>query len=245
MQLKPRRIKILTFHFIIAIGLLLPLDTIAQDEEPTLLEQATVGSEPEMHNWAIGLKLGTMGVGLDISRRINNSLGIRVGGSFLRTKIDQFSDSFKAFLTREVQLAGGNLFLDYYPGKNLEKRKFHLTFGAIYNASRINITGDPDNDEYLIGDYQVTRGEIGSIFLEANPGLKINPYLGIGIGQLPSVKRLSYNLDLGVMYAGKPSISLDASGMVTPTGEQDAQVEENMKWLRIIPYITLQLAYNF
>ncbi|MFA6127633.1 MAG: hypothetical protein WC699_10030 [Bacteroidales bacterium] len=194
--------------------------------------------------WAGGLKAGTFGPGIECIKSINPNWNARLGFSLLPFTLNR-------------QLSVGNLGLDIkarnrLSGVNLQgdfffKPWFYFTGGLmvdlVQSNLKINLT-----DTVLYGDIRITPDQVGELTVIVRPGWRVAPFVGIGFGHaLPVIRRLSFNIELGAIYHGKPRISLDASGMINPTAsaENEIALETLFKGYRFYPLLSMQLNYRF
>ncbi|MBQ9285734.1 MAG: hypothetical protein IJ209_05565 [Bacteroidaceae bacterium] len=178
------------------------------------------------NHMAIGLSLGTDGIGFDVAMPATEFFDLRVGASFLpklKFSGDYDIDSESASITAdEVTIEGkinkmdAKALLDFYPVKN---GIFRITAGAYiggskvlsaYNTSEFLAREDWGNTGVKIGDYRVMSDEQGNVKADIKVNA-IKPYLGIGIGRaVPRNKRIGVMADLGVQFWGKPSVWANA-----------------------------------
>ena len=74
---------------------------------------------------------------------------------------------------------------------------------------------------------------------------KTAPYAGIGFGRaVPKNKRLGFGLEIGTYFAGSPDVTLEATGLIEQTKDQEALLQESFSELKFIPYISFRLSYS-
>ncbi len=181
------------------------------------------------------VRIGTGGVGAGLAGRVTNKLSARVDASY-------FSHSFEGLEELDKTLAeyngdGSLLFVsalaDWHPFGNV----FRLSFGGMYNA--IEGGGGAVPVEHVeLGINSYSPEEIGHLNVDVRFDPRIAPYVGVGFGN--SVAHgLGFLLDIGVIYVGSPNIRLNASGMLSPTESQAAQIEQNLEWIQWYPLISI------
>jgi len=179
----------------------------------------------------MGIKVSTMGYGLEVATPLSNLFALRLGVNLtegIRTKEYDITipdnennglrNSFGyvpklgARLLRH--LTHGNLLLDFYPVGS-----FHLTVGAFVGNSKLKISGrlfdwrnESRSDAVLLPgenwpDFDIAGQSIdlegGKTDLSLYLGNTVKPYLGIGIGRVvPKNSRVSFKFELGVLYHG-------------------------------------------
>ncbi|MBT5187290.1 MAG: hypothetical protein HOH19_01065 [Kordiimonadaceae bacterium] len=152
---------------------------------------------------ALGLKAGTLGLGLELTVEAADQVNVRFGGNYFK----------------------------------------------------INTEVDVEDNDYDLEDNTYTSAEVG--VLNADAGFKsVAPYLGIGWGNpLRDDSDWSFMVDLGVIFAGKPSLDITSTGGTLsndPTLLADiAQTElefndsDELKYLKYYPVLSVGLNYRF
>ena len=195
---------------------------------------------------SIGLRLGSTGIGLDVSKLLTPHLGARVGGNYFKlTKTQSRSDiSYAASLKLQAVTA----LLDFFPAR---RGSFHLTGGLITNPLDITGTGQPGaGDTFTINNDSYTSAQVGTLSLEAKfPSA--SPYLGLGFGTpARGHSALGIAFDLGASI-GKPKATLNATGaasdpqLATDLQAQQDKTQKDVQKLAVYPVIQLGLAYRF
>ena len=174
------------------------------------------------NHMALGVSVGTDGIGVDAAVQATNFLGIRVGGAFmphLKFSGDYDIDSESASITSKtvtiegkIQKVDAKVLFDFFP---FRKSSFHVTAGAYIGGSKV--LSLRNKNEFLaredwgvtgvkIGDYRITSDDEGNVKAD----IRVNafkPYLGIGFGRtMPRNKRIGVMCDLGVKFWGKPGV---------------------------------------
>jgi hypothetical protein len=187
---------------------------------------------------SIGVRAGSTGLGVELAYPISQSLGVRLiadgykySRKFTQDNIDYDGDA---------KLRTGSLLLDIFPFAN----NFRISAGGVYNGNKLLLT-TPTTSLTINGNpYTATLdGEVDF--------KKFAPYAGIGYGR-PIHAGLSLTFDLGVMFQGTPTATLN--GTCTGAGcanfqndlkAQEASLNDKIKDFRYYPVATLGLAYTF
>ncbi|MDQ1086064.1 hypothetical protein [Siphonobacter sp. SORGH_AS_1065] len=210
--------------------------TVDQPEPERPLPKYTNG-------FAVGLKVGTSGVGLDIYRSINRRFDARLGVSAFnynaRFVSGSATDDIQIGLNGKIKLNTINALLDYYPFKRVGLR---LTGGLMVNLNQVNFDGAPTRD-VKFKDLSFTAEEVGSLSGKAEFN-KVAPYIGFGFGQPFLRKRLKFNADIGFFYQQSPMISLVATKMLQPSENQGPVIEKNLQPLKYYPVLVFGLSYR-
>lgn len=226
--------------FILISLLILPLNGI-------LCQDA--GSEPANKSgmkdlWGIGLKATTDGAGLEVVKGFGKRLNVRLGYSFLSIPIskDFNMEDISATAKARLKFGGANLFLDYYPVRNV----IHLTAGVMQNAMRHSLVVTPTSD-FPYGDIMIPASELGTFEGEVTPQLKVSPYLALGFGNtLSREHRISFNFEIGALYHGAPQLSLSGTKMLSPMASENNQqvIMKAIAQYKWYPMISFQLTYR-
>jgi hypothetical protein len=231
-----KRFLILT----IGVLLLLPVKrTYGQDADTSSVEKFKA-----WELWGVGIKATTDGVGFEAVKGFGNRLNIRVGYSGLTipysTEIEM--EGFSARVDASLNFSGANLFIDFYPVKNV----IHLTAGMVYNTMRHSVALTPVS-EYPFGDIQVPPEDLGQVEGELLPGTKFSPYAALGFGNTLSRKhRVSFNFEMGAMYHGSPQVLLTGTKMLSPLASENnmtllTDAIAQYKWY---PMLSMQLTFR-
>jgi len=191
--------------------------------------------------WAIGIKASSLGFGGEIVKSFNKSLNLRLGGSYYKQKYNlKFGEGFDDGSLNYTTIGSISLILDWHFARNV-----HLSGGILYNMSVLEIESVPTEPQ-TVGEIEVSPETIGSLYYKLTPN-EICPYLGIGFGRsIARSKVVSFNFDLGAVYQGSPKVTLEATGMVAPTAneEQRQLLEDNVQDFKFFPFVNFQLSFR-
>ena len=191
-------------------------------------------------NYAVALKISTMGISCEGIRSFGSSFNSRVGFSIFNCQFDNGAGEEEDFkYDAKLKLLSFSALVDWYPFKN----SLHLTSGALINLNEGDLTLFP-NESYKIGGTLYTPQLMGTVSAKVKLN-KVAPYLGIGLGRPTSGHHFTFAIDLGVIYQGSPKVDLSADGLLEPSTEQGPLIEDNIKWLKFYPVISLGISYKF
>ena len=204
--------------------------------------QKNILSIEKYPTWLIGIKFSTFGIGVEGHVILSNKFHLRSGISYFN--INYPLEKVRQGLNGKINFSPSGIMLifDYW----LHKKVF-LTAGTFLNFTEISITGEL-SESVLIGDIEMRPEEVGYINADLTPGYFISPYLGVGFGQsITQLKKMSFAFEIGILFHGRPQVSLDATGMLTPTAStaQETLIEENIAPLSLYPIVSISLYYNF
>ncbi|WP_104547090.1 hypothetical protein [Chroococcidiopsis sp. TS-821] len=234
----------------------LQLQSDRQRLESRLLERLALAPEaPARSGFALGGKVSSLGVGIEgvgaISPNFNGRLGFNYlgfSGGFTQNQIDYDGD---------VQLLNATGMLDWFPSSS---SGFRVTGGLLYQNNRVDAIARPA-EVLEIGGFEFPLAAVGQLEGSLTFPNTIAPYIGIGYGN--PVRRgsaFSFNIDLGVLFAGSPQADLQASGPVVDiiTGipvlnnlledaiaQEEQDIEDNLSWLGVYPVISIGVSYQF
>jgi hypothetical protein len=172
----------------------------------------------------LGVKVGTLGFGLDITGRINDWFAVR--GSFNTADAnDTHSESGIEYET-DVAFGASGILFDFHPWK----KNFRLTAGWMHNRTGADLTGTP-TENVTIGDTVYTPAEAGT--LHGDISFKDSAgYLGFGYGNAArGPGRVRFVLDVGALLQGQGEATLTSStGLVSQADldKEEKDLEDNV-----------------
>lgn len=189
---------------------------------------------------ALTAKAGTLGLGLEASTSLLESLNARLGYNAFSYETDQTIDDIKYDLDLDLQSL--SLLLDWHPLGG----GFRVSAGVLANGNEFK--GSAPVGNYTIGDIPFT-----SVGLDASVDYKSTaPYLGIGWGNsVASEKGWGFNVDLGVMFQGSPEASLIPTGPnagLVPDSElikEQQKLQDDVDDFKYYPVLSVGISYRF
>jgi hypothetical protein len=219
---------------------------IVNDSNTTKPVQVESSQNKRVYN--TGMKLGTLGLGVDISTPINDKLSARFnlnGATYTDTQ-EEDDNEFEG--TLDLLTAG--VLLDYYPFEN----NFRLSTGVYYNGNGFDGNIRPTATTTIeIGDKEYRVDELGSLDTKIVFD-KVAPYVGLGWGNDAHDKGWGFTFDLGVMYHGEakgsltpkdisPSVDKDLLNENIDKEEQD--INDDLSDFNLYPVVALGINYSF
>jgi hypothetical protein len=209
----------------------------------------TVGAEAEGLNLSeetnVEMKAGTLGIGLDISKMLNEKLSLRANINGINYNRNEVLDDVN--YDADLKLLTIGVLADYYPMEN----NFRISGGVYYNGNKLDATATP-TQSVTIGNQVYTAGQIGRLDTTVDFN-KVSPYLGLGWGNKASKSGWGFSVDLGAMYQGSPNVTAKAvaniPGLQTQL-DQDVEVErkkieDDMDSYRWYPVVMVGVTYTF
>jgi hypothetical protein len=154
---------------------------------------------------AVGVTVGTTGLGADLDVPILPILGVRVGysGFVYHHDIDQTNVDYAG----RLHFSEASALLDWY----VLSGGFHVTAGAYGGNTRVDVTGRPTNGTYTLNGTTYNAAQVGSLSGQMKFGNSVQPYVGIGWGNPFRGGPLTFTADLGAIYGGTPSVHCQLS----------------------------------
>ena len=170
---------------------------------------------------AFGLKAGTLGFGPEASVGITRQIAVRAGLNRFSLERDQAIGGIDYRLT--PRLRNLTALLDLHPTGG----SFRLSGGIISNRNEGGLDARLDQGESLF----IGEGEYSSTDVQSLTGRigfrRSSPYVGLGFdNSLAGTGRVSFNMDLGVMFHGHPQASL--AGQTSLTGDARNRFEADV-----------------
>ena len=218
---------------IVSTALVLLSTTLLSADEPTAFNVAT--------------KIGTLGLGLDISTPINENLSARFnlnGGSYSDTEENDGND-----YEGTLDLMSAGVLLDYYPYAN----NFRLSTGVYYNGNEFTGTAtSTDTSTLELNNIEYTIAELAKVNTKVTFD-KFAPYVGIGWGNDAHSKGWGFTFDLGVMYHGDAEVDLSPdikdlekiAEINTAIENEERNIEDELSDYNLYPVVALGVNYSF
>ncbi|MBN2144104.1 MAG: hypothetical protein JW774_05720 [Candidatus Aureabacteria bacterium] len=218
---------------------------------PIFLLLALSVSCPEIRAEGVsaGVKLSTLGAGLEVTKSFSKYFNGRVGLNYLTYDYNGVETDMEYDI--ELKLSSVNALVDWLPFEGI----FHVTGGILFNNNELNAVGVLTSSKMYteIGDGRYTYEEVeelaGNITFN-----KTALYWGLGWGN-PVMKGsgLSVCLDLGVVMQGSPKVDLSSTkGTIvnTPVFQQELSKEEDeleneLEDFKLYPVISVGINYQF
>lgn len=193
---------------------------------------------------SLGLKVGTLGIGVEGTYELSPKWGLR--GGFNRYDYGYEDDLDGVDYDGDLELSSIALLADYRPFES----GFRISGGALLNDNAIKGVALPAN-AYDIGDETYTLAETGVLSATADFD-DVSPYLGIGY-DFGSSSNLRFNIELGVLLQGSPSVEiLSTGGTLSSDPAFQAELESEARFYEddledydIYPVLSIGLLYTF
>ena len=190
----------------------------------------------------IGVKVGTLGVGVDLTARATNWLSFR--GSVNAVNLSETYSETDAEYEADVELGAYGLLVDFHPFKG----NFRLSAGIMGNRNQIDLLAEPTED-ITIGDGTYTPAEAGTLTGEVRFKETV-PYFGIGFGSAAKGPgRVKFVLDVGVLQQGSGDVELESSSSSTPglssdLEKEEASIESDIEDYKLWPVLAFGISFR-
>jgi hypothetical protein len=232
------------------LGLDIGLQPIIVADNPQNSPKDRIASNNLRQPLGLGLsaRIGTLGIGVDVAKSLTPQLNGRLGFNFGSLKVNRTDSGIN--YDSQLNLSSVQLLGDYYP---FRQSNFRVTGGLVAQNNKVAVTSKPNADgNYTIDNQSFPASQVGTLNGEFKSNNSIAPYIGIGIGQ-SATEGLAFNADLGLMFAGSPQVTLNASNPAfnnNPTtrariDNKARETENNLKGFSIYPVISVGVSYGF
>ena len=189
--------------------------------------------------FAAGIKVSTLGIQVEGIKSLSKSFNGRVGIAFFSYNLTGGGGTEDFEYEGDLKLMSVSLLADYFPFQNW----FRITGGALINLNKGELTMTP-TQSYMVGGVLYTPEMLGEVSADVKVNV-LSPYIGIGIGNPTVGKGVGFSLDIGGVYQGKPSVEMDADGLLEPSAEQAPIIEDNLSWFQFYPVVSLGITIKF
>ncbi len=200
---------------------------------------------------AVSGKVGSLGLGLELTKGYSESFSSRLGFNSFNFSTTSVQNSVNYDF--KLQLQTISALADWYPMQGA----FRATTGLYYNNNKFSLVGKPTGGTYTLGGTTYAAGDVGSM-TGAVTFNKVSPYLGLGWGN-PAAQGKGWGLvsDLGVLFQGQPTTTLDATcgpaivGTAQCTNMQNSVATERTKLsnslsnFKLYPVATVGISYQW
>ena len=196
-------------------------------------------------NWNLEARAGTLGLGIDASYKVNDSLALRGGPNVLKFDRSETIDGVE--YEAEVDFLNVGALVDWHPFKS----GFRITGGAFFGGNDLSLNATPANN-VTIGDTSFTPAQVGTIDGEVEWNA-VTPYVGIGYSNaFYSKRKWRFSVDLGAKYNGEADVSYRTNGSLagTPGFEAEVQreienIEDDLDDFQFYPVLMVGVSYRF
>lgn len=215
-------------------------------------------STASAQNNALGVSLGTSGLGFEVTRPFTDTVRGRFKVGIFDFNVDREIGDIEYEANLKNNTVG--LVLDWHPFAG----RFHLSMGVMNTAMEVDLKSQVKAGTYNIGGNKYTVQD-GDLRLKgAAEFAPVSPYFGLGWNTKISNTGLNFTAEIGVLLVGNPKVSVDASGKAQneTTGlvienvernpefqekleEERRELEKDLEDFKIWPGVNIGVAYQF
>ena len=209
------------------------------------------------------ITLGTLGIGIDGAVAATERSNVRVGFNFFNFNHD-FDTDDGITLAAHLKLRSVTAQFDFFPAGG----SFHVSPGLmIYNGNRVEATAFvPAGQQFTLGNDRLLSNPSNPDAGDAKVAFeKVAPQITVGWGNIATRadRRWSIPIELGVVFSRAPTGTLNLGGSAClPNGtncrnvatepvlqadvrQQEADLNDDLEVLKIIPVISFGFGYRF
>ena len=208
-----------------------------------LLVVSTGIAQAEDSNFGVGIKAGTLGLGLEVRWDALPIVDFRLGAnSYELDADDSYSGiDYEGTLDLETYYLTANF--------NFPLSPFRITAGVFSNGNELAMTSAVAGD-FIIGGDPYTAAQVGT--LTTNTSFESTaPYLGIGL-DFELFGKAGLNFDLGMLWQDVPLVTLEANGLLAndpffqaSLAAEQQDLTDDLSNFKAYPVISLAFVYNF
>lgn len=207
---------------------------------------ACAGLSARAEGVAAGVKIGTLGPGVEAVGYLTENLNLRLAGNYISLNLDGSVDDIN--YDADLRLASLEALLDFHPFEN----GFRITGGVVLNNNEIELKGSSDNETIDIGDATYPSSAVGELVGKATFD-EVVPYLGLGFGNaVADDVNFTFSFDIGILFMGSADVTLDATGSLAddPAFQSELSKEEDDAQdiaddIKIYPVLSFGVCYYF
>jgi hypothetical protein len=192
-------------------------------------------------NAAVGIHLGTAGIGLNYKTELIDRVFLRAGASYLPAtyKMPITVSGLSTTANLAASFANVHLMGEYQVFEHIGLR---LVGGfAYFVKGDLKATLLPKS-AYTIENVTYTPADIGQLQLNIDwKGLA--PYAGLGFGMPIPESKFNINMDLGLFYLSQPSTTVIGTARLQDNAAMATQINKNTADYRYYP--VFQLSFNY
>lgn len=188
----------------------------------------------------IGVKVGTLGLGVDLTGRVNNWFSVR--GSVNAYDLTKTYSDTDIDYDADATLGAYGVLLDFHPFRG----NFRLTAGYMKNRNQIDLEAVPTAD-VEIGDTTYTPAEVGTL----TGGVQFEDsaaYFGLGFGSAAKGPgRVRFVLDVGALMQGAGDVTIASStGLVSGAdlAKEEAEIEDDISSVSFWPVLAFGISFR-
>jgi len=208
------------------------------------LALTAAGTAHADNNFGVGVKAGTLGLGVEGTWRPLPYLDLRFGAN----RYDYSDTGTQANILYDSELNLDN----YYLTGNFRfpLSPFRVTAGVYSNGNEINMVSADNGAIIIVGGDPYPAAAVGTVTSRAYFS-DTSPYFGVGY-DFSLFGKVGMNLDFGVLWQGSPNIDIGVDGILAddPTFQasleaERLELEDDISDYKAWPVVSLGFVVNF
>jgi hypothetical protein len=209
-----------------------------------LLLTAPCAAHAEGDAFGVAGKIGTLGVGLEVSRSFFGRGEARVAFNQFDYSYDDVASDVDYSL--DLGLKSTSVLVGWHPGGT----GVRIGGGFLVNGTNVQAVGKPALT-YTIGDTTYDAGDVGT--LDAHLDFKrVVPMAALGWDGAFAGRHIGVAFDLGVVFQGAPDIVMNATGPIaddadfmSDLAQETADMQDALDKYELYPVASVGLSFRF
>lgn len=205
-----------------------------------------LGSAQAAGGFGLTAKVGTLGWGLEGTTSITEKVNLRFGYNGLSGRELTVDDVDVGGVNTSVSVKASLETIPLLVDWHAFGAAFRFTGGVMYNNNKFEGRAPVNTYDLGLGTYDV------GLDASVEGSNQISPYLGIGWGNaVRKGRHWIFSADLGLLFQGKPNITLTPTGpdagLVDPDdlASEERSLEDEIKYFQIYPVANVGVSYHF
>ncbi len=189
---------------------------------------------------AIGVKGGTLGGGVEVSKSLWGPFALRVAMNKLNYTLEDSIPDKDMEYDMDINLSSWSAIIDYHPWHGV----FRLS-GGIINNDNAFISTIQSTKDYTAGGRTFTIEDQGALTATVDWDPMV-PYVGIGWGDSTEKdKFFGVNVDFGAMFQNSPKVTLNGTGMMEAMEAEAPKIAKHLEGAKTWIVASLGFSFNF
>ena len=191
---------------------------------------------------AVSGKVGTLGMGLELTQGYSDALSARLGFNAFNFATNSTKGTVN--YDANLQLQTISALADWYPMHGA----FRTTGGLFYNKNKLSLNAIPTAGTT---NYAINGANYALNSLQGNVTFNsVAPYLGLGWGN-PTGQGKGWGLtsDLGILFQGSPNVTLAQTGgnaaAQAAVNQEQVRLQNSLSNFKLYPVASVGISYQW